>query len=648
MDQKIHLLNKQAEVLLEEFNNPTDKELGNLLTENAKLKYRLKHLKNTLNNEITKSIETLKDHSKILSPKKLLIIGFRVAIFRINPSINHEPLIDYAKDQNKFDYQCNSAFKLSKLLNQKPPEVAKLLLENLPSELTNLLESTEAAKNGFISLSFKTNFYIKRALTAMTSNLKPQKISKKKLIIDYSAPNIAKDMHVGHLRSTIIGDSIANFFEYLGYDILRLNHIGDWGTQFGMLIAHLQDIYPNYSTQTPDIQDLEAFYKASKKLFDEDADFKVRAYDNVVKLQAYEPTIYKAWNAIVEASRVNYSSVYKDLNISKKLIDRGESFYNERMNNLMKSLLADKKLTNDEGRYIYFPKDAELPLTLIKSDGGFTYDSSDLACIKQRIEEEKADIILYVTDKGQSVHFDTIFKAAKELDIIKDDNIRIEHVPFGVVLGKDKKKFKTRSGETIKLRSLLDEGRKRTEEIMVKNQKVYDDVSKEEFDYVRNAIAMSSIKYADLCTNRENDYIFNFDKMLSFNGNTGAYLMYMLTRIKSIFKKANITQEQVKTTWHNTVNLNCTHPEERKLIRKVVQWYDKIILVENQLYPHIMCEWLYELSRCFSEFYDKHYIMDCVDGVKILNKDRLLLCEIVAVAMEKVFEILGFLSVDKM
>lgn len=580
-------LQHKVEQLIDQFDSPDDPELLKLLQENHKLKYRLQHLERNVANE---QVELLKNLHNIDSPIALIKTAFAIAIKKAFPQItDHTPIVDVHKDENKWDYFCNSGFSIGKSLKQNPKQASSQLVEFLPQEFTNLLDQIEVAGPGFINLRFKTKFYAEKSIKVIKNRLGVNVAGRKKrLVIDYSAPNIAKDMHVGHLRSTIIGDAIANLFEYLNYELVRLNHIGDWGTQFGMLIAHLQDEFPDYATKTPSIKDLEAFYKASKKRFDdaEEKEFKDRAYQNVVKLQAYDAEITGAWKAICQASRENYSKIYQQLNISPNLIERGESFYNELMRSMVDDLKKNGKLTEDEGRFIYFPKQASIPLTVIKSDGGFTYDTSDLACIKQRIDNENADAIFYVTDAGQATHFEIVMKAAQEMGWYNPDKIRIEHVPFGVVLGKDKKKFKTRSGETVKLMSLLDEGKERVRATM---QKAIDEgkndnlvgISEAEFDQIANNIAISSVKYADLASNREKAYVFDFDRMLDFQGNTGAYLLYAYTRIKSVARKCQYTSEKIRSDkfidrLENTKKWDDAYlaqPEERKLAKKIIMWY---------------------------------------------------------------------------
>lgn len=336
-------------------------------------------------------------------------------------------------------------------------------------------------------------------------------IEKKRVIVDFSSPNVAKEMHVGHLRSTIIGDSICRFLEYLGHDVLRINHIGDWGTQFGMLIAHLQDRFPNFQTESPPISDLQAFYKESKVRFDSDEVFKKRAYECVVKLQSGELSYLKAWNLICDVSRKEFQTIYNRLDV--KLVERGESFYQSRMEKIVEELKQDGFLEEDEGRLIMWGENrAGIPLTIVKSDGGFTYDTSDMAAIKQRLQEEKADWLIYVTDAGQATHFQTIFSCAKRAKILQESKHRVDHVGFGVVLGEDGKKFKTRSGDTVKLTELLNEGLRRAMEKLVQKERNLV-LTQEELVAAQESVAYGCIKYADLSHNRNNEYVFSFDKV---------------------------------------------------------------------------------------------------------------------------------------
>ncbi|VDM38734.1 unnamed protein product [Toxocara canis] len=354
-----------------------------------------------------------------------------------------------------------NCFKLQKLgqsgKKTPPRNVAEAIMGNIPS--CEMIEKVEIAGPGYINVFLKKKCIAATiARTAVKGVLMPR-ISSRRVVVDFSSPNIAKEMHVGHLRSTIIGESICRLFEYVGFTVLRVNHVGDWGTQFGMLIAHLQDRYPNFLNETPPIADLQAFYKESKKRFDEDEEFKARAHECVVKLQNYDPDFVKAWQLICDVSRKDFQRIYERLNVT--ITERGESFYQDKMADVVKEVAEKGFLKVDEGRKLMFPTGCEVPLTVVKSDGGHTYDTSDLAALKYRLEVEKADWIIYVVDSGQSLHLETIYAAGRDLGWYKPEEKRVEHVAFGLVLGDDRKKFKTRSGDTIRLTDLLDEGVRR-------------------------------------------------------------------------------------------------------------------------------------------------------------------------------------------
>lgn len=422
----------------------------------------------------------------------------------------------------------------------KPPsprDIAVKILENLPK--SPLVAKCEIAGPGFLNVYLERS-YAERALTSILQNgVQPPKFRKQRVIVDFSSPNIgkcdqfsyktvskkinfhdlqneiAKEMHVGHLRSTIIGESVCRLLEFLGHDVLRLNHVGDWGTQFGMLIAHLEDRFPNYATESPPIGDLQSFYKESKARFDTDEDFKRRAYDRVVKLQSGDENTVNAWKLICDVSRKDFQKLYERLGIS--IIERGESFYQSRMEKIVEELEAKGFLEEDNGRKIMWGHEKSdaggIPLTIVKSDGGFTYDTSDMATIRNRIEEEKGDWIIYITDAGQYTHFKTIFQCAERAGILSQSTHRVDHVGFGVVLGEDGKKFKTRSGDTVKLIDLLDEGLARSLDKL--KEKERDKVlTPEELKQAQESVAYGCIKYADLSHNRNNEYIFSFDRVI--------------------------------------------------------------------------------------------------------------------------------------
>lgn len=553
-------------------------------------------------------------------------------------------------DSSKADYQCNSALAMSQLLKEKniktsPRDIAMKIVENLP--YSSLIEKTEIAGPGFINI-FLSKDYAKSAISSIINDgVKPPPAKKLRVVIDFSAPNIAKQMHVGHLRSTIIGDSISRLLEYLGHDVLRLNHLGDWGTQFGMLIAHLEDRFPNFVNESPPIEDLQAFYKESKKRFDEDEEFKKRAYDRVVKLQSGEKNSTKAWQLICDVSRHEFKQIYEHLDV--KLIERGESFYQSRMESLVKELESKGLLEEDDGRKIMWGDDfKEIPLTIIKTGGGFTYDTSDMATIRQRIEEEKGDWLIYVTDAGQATHFKAIYSCAKRWGIYDPSKVRIDHVGFGVVLGEDGKKFKTRSGDTVKLSELLDEGLKRSMDKLMEKERDKVLTQQEMIDAQRN-VAFGCIKYADLSKNSKNEYVFSFDKMLEDKGNTAVYLLYAFTRIRSIAR--NCGEEFVKNLpkLKKETPIILDHEKEWKLAKVLIQFPDVIERILKDLHVHYLCEFIYLVSTTFTEFYDSCYCIEKNKQGEILkiNTSRVLLCEATAAVMQKCFDILGLKTLQR-
>lgn len=676
LEERTYRAEKEAKAIEDEFEKLSkgdlsfvnDPRLEKVMSDNEKLKHRLAILENAIKAESsgtggrTVAKETRKRPTLIADIKSVegnvciveeLKNVFNVGISSAYPDLEDPPIVITLSSNNpKFgDYQCNSAMPISQLMKAKnvktnPREVANNILNKTPT--SPLIERIEVAGAGFLNIYVNKAFAEHVLDSILRFGVKPPVVKKERVIVDFSSPNIAKEMHVGHLRSTIIGESICRVLEFLNHDVLRLNHLGDWGTQFGMLIAHLQDKFPNFKTHSPPISDLQAFYKESKKRFDEEEEFKKRAYTCVVQLQSGQPDYIAAWKLICEVSRKEFQKIYDRLDI--KIIDRGESFYQSRMDAVVKELKDKNLLEEDEGRLIMWG-DAEkhegIPLTVVKSDGGYTYDTSDLTAIKQRVEEEKGDRFIYVTDAGQSTHFVVIDACARRAGILKGAQ-KVEHVGFGVVLGEDKKKFKTRSGDTIKLIDLLEEGLKRSLDKLV--EKGRDKVlTPEELKLAQEAVAYGCIKYADLSHNRINDYVFSFDKMLDDKGNTAVYLLYALTRIRSIARTAQISVDQLLAEAQKT-GFKLSHEAEWKLAKVLLRFPEVILKVSNDLYLHSLCEYLYEISSTFTEFYDKCYCVEKDKEGKIVKiiYERLMLCEVTARIMEKSLDILGIKTVSKM
>ncbi|XP_046816281.1 arginine--tRNA ligase, cytoplasmic isoform X1 [Vespa crabro] len=663
-EEQIEVLKKEIEYLRESITNQnvqkcdiSKEEYTNLQQENLKLKYRINILKKAIETKRSKpqtqimSVLTDTSVSNGTSILEILFNLFQNAIAAAYPNLVDPPIVIAVSSNAKFgDYEFSSSMQIVRLLNTSgtktnPREVANNILAKV--QLSPLIEKLEIAGPGYINVFLKREFaqqVLKTIIKAGT--VFPPYMDKKKIVVDFSSPNIAKEMHVGHLRSTIIGDSICRLLEYLGHNVLRINHVGDWGTQFGMLIAHLQDKFPDYLTVSPPIADLQNFYKESKTRFDADEEFKKRAYNCVVKLQSFDTDISKAWRLICDISRKEFEKLYARLDI--KIIERGESFYQKKMEELVRELESQNFLEEDMGRKILWGEDhSGIPFTIVKSDGGFTYDTSDMACIKHRVQDEKADWIIYVTDSGQSVHFQTLLKCAKRVGILPL-NVRVDHVGFGVVLGEDKKKFKTRSGDTVKLLDLLDEGVNRS--LQKLQEKGRDkELTEEELKAAQESIAYSCIKYADLCHNRNHEYVFSFDKMLDDKGNSAVYLLYALTRIRSIARNANISQKQLKEVVEE-IPISLNHEKEWKLAKVLLKFPDILLKITKDLHLHQLCEYCYDISTSFSEFYDNCYCVVKNQAGEIIevNMSRILLTEATAIIMEQCFFILGIKPLTRM
>ncbi|KFB44008.1 AGAP004708-PA-like protein [Anopheles sinensis] len=568
-----------------------DPELKKLMEENTRLRHRLEILQSAVKHEQSSANSNEDAVFSIIGQLQQL---FAEAITKAYPGLTVPAVITTSSSAKFGDYQCNSAMQIVQQLKLQsikasPRDVAEKLITALDRSVS-FIDKVEVAGAGYVNVFLSRAHGEKYIMNILKEGVVAPGQERKRVVVDFSSPNVAKEMHVGHLRSTIIGDSICRFLEFLGHDVLRINHIGDWGTQFGMLIAHLQDRFPDFQSVSPPISDLQAFYKESKVRFDSDEVFKKRAYECVVKLQSGEPSYLKAWNLICDVSRKEFQTIYNRLDV--KLIERGESFYQSRMQQIVAELKAGGFLEEDEGRLIMWGEDRNgIPLTIVKSDGGFTYDTSDMAAIKQRLHEEKADWLIYVTDAGQATHFQTIFSCARLSNILDQTKHRVDHVGFGVVLGEDGKKFKTRSGDTVKLAELLDEGLKRSMEKLIEKERNLV-LSPDEMRAAQESVAYGCIKYADLSHNRNNEYVFSFDKMLEDKGNTAVYLLYAYTRIRSIARTcggdfANNIQKIIENT-----NITLEHEKEWKLAKVLLRFTDVILLITKNLSLHHLCEFV--------------------------------------------------------
>ncbi|KAK8797026.1 hypothetical protein WA158_003020 [Blastocystis sp. Blastoise] len=549
----------------------------------------------------------------------------------------------------KHDYQCNAALSLLKTLKtemgaeapKNPREVAQSIMNSMPQEA--IIGKLEIAGPGFINFYLNKEWVSESVKKILTRGVVPPPIEKKRVIIDYSSPNIAKDMHVGHLRSTIIGDSLARILEFAGHDVIRINHVGDWGTQFGMLISHLNDIAPDFETNPPSIQDLTVFYKEAKKKFDEDESFKKRSQEEVVHLQSGDERDIKMWKTLCSISEQMFRKVYDLLHIDQRLEVKGESFYNPLLPSVVEELTEKGLIKEDDGALVFFPKGFDVPLIVKKRDGGYGYDSTDLCAIRYRIQEQKADWIIYVVDSGQALHFQQVFAGAREagwFDRADGKEVRVDHVGFGVVQGEDKKKFKTRAGKSVRLIDLLDEARERA--IGILNQRVEQGISSltdpKDIEFAGSQLGYGGVKYFDLRQNRLSDYIFNFDRMLTPDGDTNVYMQYSHARIQSIINKCNVPIEELAK--NNAIHLN--EDAEWDLACYLLRFQDTLEAVYSDLLPNRICKYLYDLSQKLNAFY-----RDCrVIGTEEQDS-RLLLCAASEKIMRQGFELLGIVPLDK-
>jgi len=558
-----------------------------------------------------------------------------------------DPLLVTASNPKFGDYQSNIALSLAKQLGQPPRAIAEQIAQLL--DINAICEPPTVAGPGFINLTLKPA-YLEAQLSAIQSaprlGVAAAKIPKR-VVVDFSSPNIAKEMHVGHLRSTIIGDCIARILEFRGHDILRLNHVGDWGTQFGMLIAYLREAYPKALTTANalDLGNLVTLYRQAKQRFDEDEAFREAARQEVVQLQAGAEDTRRAWQLLCEQSRREFQEIYDLLEV--KLIERGESFYNPLLPAVVEDLDHLGLLVEDAGAKCVFlegftNKEGEpLPLIIQKSDGGYNYATTDLAALRYRIEQDQANRIIYITDAGQANHFAQVFQVARRAGWIPD-NVEIVHVPFGLVQGEGGKKLKTRSGETVRLRDLLDEAIARTRADLEARLKEEGREETEEFKAaVAKTVGISAVKYADLSQNRTSNYIFSYDKMLALQGNTAPYMLYAYVRIQGISRKGQIDFEQLGAD----AKIILQEEAELTLSKHLLQLSEILSYVESDLLPNYLCQYLFELSQKFNQFYDRCPVLAAEEP---LRTSRLVLCDLTARTLKLGLSLLGISVLERM
>ncbi|GAB4225175.1 MAG: arginine--tRNA ligase [Stanieria sp.] len=584
--------------------------------------------------------------NSLLEQLKISVSQALVAAFG-DELANVDPLVAVASNPKFGDYQSNVALSLTKQLKLPPRAIAEKIIANL--KVDHICQKPAIAGAGFINFTIKPD-YLSTQLSLIQTDprlgINPVS-SPQKVIVDFSSPNIAKEMHVGHLRSTIIGDAIANVLEFRGHDVLRLNHVGDWGTQFGMLIAYLKEVYPEALTTADvlDLGDLVSLYKKAKIRFDEDEEFKETARNEVVKLQAGDTESRHAWQLLCEQSRREFQVIYDLLAI--KLTERGESFYNPFLADIVAELDKQNLLEEDAGAKCVFlegftNKAGEpLPLIVQKSDGGYNYATTDLAALKYRIEQDGAERIIYVTDAGQSNHFAAVFQVAKKAGILPEQ-VEVVHVPFGLVLGEDGKKLKTRSGETIKLKELLDEAIIQARNDLESRLQEEGRTETDEFiNQVAQTVGISAVKYADLSQNRATDYKFSYSKMLALQGNTAPYLLYAYVRVQGISRKGEIDFEKLGTD----TKIVLAESTELVLAKHILQLGEIIQEVERELLPNRLCLYIYELSQKFNQFYESCPILQVEEP---LRTSRLILANLTARTLKLGLSLLGIPVVERM
>ncbi|KKZ11919.1 MAG: arginyl-tRNA synthetase [Candidatus Synechococcus spongiarum SP3] len=548
------------------------------------------------------------------------------------------------------DFQANGAMGLAKVLGQPPRQIAQAVVDQL--QVDDLCHPPQVAGPGFINFAIRPQVLaaeVQERLDQPRLGV-PTAQPQQRVVVDFSSPNIAKEMHVGHLRSTIIGDCIARLLSFRGHRVLRLNHLGDWGTQFGMLIAHLKHVAPRSLSgeEHVDLGDLVAFYRQAKERFDEDEGFQEHSRREVVKLQAGEPESLRAWQLLCQQSRQAFQAVYDRLDV--QLVERGESFYNEALPKVVEDLEQARLLVVDDGARCVFlegmtGKDGQpLPLIVQKRDGGYNYATTDLAAVRRRLASpdaggEGAERVVYVTDAGQSNHFAAVFQVAQRAGWVPA-GCRLQHVPFGLVQGADGKKLKTRSGATIRLRDLLDEAVDRARHDMVERMaREHRQVGEDFIAQVAETVGIAAVKYADLSQNRTTNYQFSFDRMLSLQGNTAPYLLYAYVRIQGIARQGG----SLAAAAPGAICLQA--PQELSLARQLLNFDEVILEMERDLLPNRLCAYLFGLSQTFNRFYDQLPVLKAPASSR---GTRLALCRLCAQTMGLGLALLGIKTLDRM
>ncbi|MEQ8408392.1 MAG: arginine--tRNA ligase [Gammaproteobacteria bacterium] len=541
------------------------------------------------------------------------------------------------------DYQANGVMAVAKQAKRNPRELAQEVVAVLQARQHELIDKFEIAGPGFINIHLANSALLRRANTALSD---PDELigvidTPQTIVVDYSSPNLAKEMHVGHLRGTIIGDSLVRVFEKLGHNIIRQNHVGDWGTQFGMLITYMRELRDSADDKPSQLKDLETFYRAAKERFDADPEFATTARKSVVHLQSGDPEYVKAWEQFIDESLSHCEAVYNKLKITLTRDDLdAESRYNDDLAPIVDELRSKGLLSESEGALcVFLPefvgKEGEpLPVIIQKSDGGYLYATTDLAAIKMRSEQFAAQRSLYVVDARQSLHFQQVFAVAKAAEMARE-SLSLEHIAYGTMMDKSGRPFKTRSGDTVKLDELLDEAVRRAFDLVTEKNP---DLDEEARKSIAQVVGIGAVKYADLSKNRTSDYIFDWSTMLSFEGNTAPYLLYAYARIKSVLRKQNAEHTSLCI-----VALDA--PEERQLLIKTLQLAEIVRAVGEDCFPNQLCNYLFELSGTFMRFYESCPILKAEPDVQ---QSRLALAALTAETLQQGLNLLGIETLERM
>ncbi|MCZ7839287.1 arginine--tRNA ligase [Leclercia adecarboxylata] len=553
-----------------------------------------------------------------------------------------EPQVRQSAKVQFGDYQANGVMAVAKKLGMAPRQLAEQVLSHL--DLSGIASKTEIAGPGFINIFLDPAFLAQNVDAALQSDrLGVAQPQPQTIVVDYSAPNVAKEMHVGHLRSTIIGDAAVRTLEFLGHNVIRANHVGDWGTQFGMLIAWLEKQQQENAGEMA-LADLEGFYRDAKKHYDEDEAFAERARSYVVKLQGGDAYFLEMWRKLVDITMSQNQITYDRLNVTLTRKDvMGESLYNPMLAGIVADLKAKGLAVESEGATVVFlgeykNKEGE-PMGVIiqKKDGGFLYTTTDIACAKYRYETLHADRVLYYIDSRQHQHLMQAWTIVRKAGYVPD-SVPLEHHMFGMMLGKDGKPFKTRAGGTVKLADLLDEALERARRLVAEKNP---DMPADELEKLANAVGIGAVKYADLSKNRTTDYVFDWDNMLAFEGNTAPYMQYAFTRVLSVFRKADIDESVLART-----QVTITEDREAQLAARLLQFEETLSVVARDGTPHVMCAYLYDLAGLFSGFYEHCPILSAES--EAVRNSRLKLAQLTAKTLKLGLDTLGIETVERM